>query len=135
MRISDMKAALTGGGARNNQFQVQLAFPNYVGLGVVAGQRAQFLCNATSLPSSDIVDIPVAFRGRNLYVAGEREFQPWTVSILNDTTFGIRNALEQWSNGIQNLTTTDGRTTPTDYQVDLIVNQLDRGGADRKSVV
>jgi hypothetical protein len=65
--------------------------------------------------------------------AGERSFQPWTVSIYNDTTFNIRNALEQWQSGIQQYNTTNGRTNPTDYQVDLSVHQLDRNGATIKS--
>lgn len=127
--LSDFKAHLIGGGARANQFRVELAFPNFVGFGVVAGQRAQFLCNAAQLPGSVVAEIPVPYRGRTLYVAGEREFAPWNISIINDTSFGIRNALELWSNGIQNLTTTDGRTNPTDYQVDLSVHHLDRSGA------
>jgi len=61
--------------------------------------------------------------------AGERTFQPWTVTIYNDTTFGIRNALEQWQSGIQNYDTTSGRVNPEDYQVDLQVHQLDRSGS------
>lgn len=132
-RLSDFKAQLIGGGARSNQFRVELVFPNFVGLGVVAGQRAQFLCNAASLPASNIEEIPVFYKGRPAYVAGERTFEPWVISVYNDTTFGIRNALEQWSNGVQNLRDTNGRTNPADYQVDLKVHQLDRGGAIIKS--
>lgn len=131
--ISGIKANLLGGGARANQYRIELSFPTFVGLGVVAGQRAQFLCNSTSLPGSRINEIPVPYLGREFYVAGERTFDPWTISIYNDTTFGIRNALEQWSNGIQNLTTTEGITTPGDYQVDLSVHQLDRSGSIIKS--
>jgi hypothetical protein len=102
-------------------------------LGVVAGQRAQFLCKAAQLPASTIETLPVLFRGRPVNFAGERTFQPWTVSIYNDTTFGIRNALEQWQSGIQNYNTTDGRVNPSEYQVDLNVHQLDRNGAIIKS--
>lgn len=132
-RVTDIGNMLIGGGARANQFRVELSFPNFVSLGVVAGQRAQFLCNAATLPGSRIIEVPVPYRGRTLYVAGEREFDPWTITIYNDTTFGIRNALEQWSNGIQNLTTTDGITNPTQYQVDMAVHQLDRSGAILKT--
>lgn len=132
-RIHDIKGSLTGGGARNNQFRVELSFPNFVPLGALAGQRTQFLCHAASLPGSVISEIPVPFRGRTMYVSGEREFQPWTISIYNDTTFGIRNALEFWSNGIQNLTSTDGITNPSEYQIDMAVHQLDRGGATLKT--
>lgn len=131
--IADFKAQMIGGGARPNQFRVELVFPSYVTLGVVAGQRAQFLCKAAQLPASTIETLPVLYRGRPVNFAGERTFQPWTVTIYNDTTFGIRNALEQWQSGIQNYNTTNGRVNPTDYQVDLNVHQLDRNGAIIKS--
>jgi hypothetical protein len=131
--IADFKAQMIGGGARPNQFRVELTFPSYVTLGVVAGQRAQFLCKAAQLPASTIETLPVLYRGRPVNFAGERTFQPWTVTIYNDTTFGIRNVLEQWQSGIQNYNTTNGRINPTEYQVDLSVHQLDRNGATIKS--
>jgi hypothetical protein len=131
--IADFKAQMIGGGARPNQFRVELTFPSYVTLGVVAGQRAQFLCKAAQLPASTVENIPVLYRGRPVNFAGERTFQPWTISIYNDTSFGIRNALEQWQSGVQNYNATTGRTNPRDYQVDLNVHQLDRNGATIKS--
>jgi hypothetical protein len=131
--IADFKAQMIGGGARPNQFYVQLTFPSYVGLGVVAGQQAQFLCRSAQLPASTIEPITTLYRGRPVQFAGERTFAPWTVSIYNDTTFNIRNALEVWQNGIQNYNTTLGKTNPRDYQVDLSVYQLDRSGAIIKS--
>ena len=131
--IADFKAQMIGGGARPNQFRVELSFPSYVTLGVVAEKCAQFLCKAAQLPASTIETLPVLYRGRPVNFAGERTFQPWTVTIYNDTTFGIRNALEQWQSGIQNYNTTNGRVNPTDYQVDLNVHQLDRNGAIIKS--
>jgi hypothetical protein len=131
--IANFKAQMIGGGARPNQFYVQLTFPSYVGLGVVAGQQAQFLCRTAQLPASTIEQITTLYRGRPVNFAGERTFQPWTVSIYNDTTFNIRNALESWQNGIQNYNTTLGRVNPTEYQVDLNVYQLDRAGAIIKS--
>lgn len=127
--IADFKSQMFGGGARPNQFRVELVFPSFVPLGIVAGQRAQFLCKAAQLPASTIENIPVLYRGRPVNFAGERTFQPWTVSIYNDTTFNIRNAFEQWQAGIQSYSTTDGKTNARDYQVDLNVHQLDRNGA------
>lgn len=131
--IADFKAQMIGGGARPNQFRVELTFPSFVTLGVIAGQRAQFLCRAASLPASTIETISIPYRGRPVNFAGERSFQPWTVSIYNDTTFNVRNALEQWQSGIQQYNTTNGRTNPTDYQVDLSVHQLDRNGGSIKT--
>lgn len=130
--ISDFKAQLVGGGARANQFRVDLTFPSYVAQGVVAGQQAQFLCKAASLPASTIENTGIQYRGRPINLAGERTFEPWTITVYNDTSFNIRNAMEQWAHGIQSLNTTEGRVNPRDYQVDLQVEQLDRNGATIK---
>ena len=115
--IADFKAQLTGGGARANQFRVELTFPSYVALGVVAGQQAQFLCKSAQLPASTVENFGVQYRGRAVNFAGERSFAPWSIQVYNDTNFNIRNAMEQWSNGIQNLGATTGLTNPRDYQV------------------
>ena len=131
--ISDFKAQLIGGGARPNQFSVELTFPSFVSAGTLVGLNSQFLCKASSLPSSTINNMEIQYRGRAVNFAGERTFEPWTVSIYNDTTFTIRNAMEKWSDGVQNNSQTNGRVNPRDYQVDLRVHQLDRNGAIVKS--
>lgn len=131
--ISDFKAQLTGGGARANQFRVQITFPSFVNLGIVAGLQTQFLCKSAQLPASTVENFGVQYRGRAVNFAGERSFAPWTIQVYNDTNFNIRNAMEQWSNGIQNLAATTGLTNPRDYQVDLAVHQLDRNGATVKT--
>jgi hypothetical protein len=127
--ISDFKAQMIGGGARANQFRVELAFPSFVSAGPIVGVKAQFLCKSAQLPASTIENIPIQYRGRAVNFAGERSFAPWAITVYNDTDFAIRNAMENWSNGVQNLTTTNGRVNPRDYQVDLLVHQLDRNGA------
>jgi len=131
--ISDFKAQMIGGGARANQFRVELAFPSFVSAGPIVGVKAQFLCKSAQLPASTIENIPIQYRGRAVNFAGERSFAPWAITVYNDTDFAIRNAMENWSNGVQNLTTTNGRVNPRDYQVDLLVHQLDRNGAIVKS--
>lgn len=131
--ISDFKARIQGGGARPSQFSVILTFPGWVAGGSLAGQEAQFLIKAASLPASILSNIELRYRGRPVNLAGEREYQPWSFSVYNDTTFNIRNALENWSSGIASYEETNGRTAPADYQVDAIVNQLDRNGAIVKS--
>lgn len=87
------------------------------------------MCKAAQLPASTVENIPLQYRGRAVNIAGERTFTPWTITVYNDVDFGIRNAMEQWSNGVQNLSSTNGKTNPRDYQVDLSVHQLDRNGA------
>ena len=130
--ISDFKSQLIGGGARSNQFRAYLHFPTYVSAGALEGARAQFLCKAASLPGSTITDVPVQYRGREVHFAGERTFQPWTVTIYNDVTFGLRNAFESWQSGIQRYAATEGKTNPSDYQVELEIHQLDRNGSTLK---
>lgn len=127
--IAEFKAQMLGGGARANQFRVELTFPTFVTAGAAVGLQAQFLCKAAQLPASLIENIPVQYRGRAVNFAGEKTFQPWTVSIYNDTTFNIRNAMEKWSNGVQNNAATTGITNPLLYQADLMVHQFDRNGA------
>jgi hypothetical protein len=132
-RISDFKAQMIGGGARANQFRVDLSFPAFVTAGTLIGINSQFLCKAAQLPASTIDNTQILYRGRQVNFAGERTFAPWTVSVYNDTTFAIRNALERWSDGVMNNAQTNGRTNPRDYQVDLLVHQLDRNGATVKT--
>lgn len=125
--ISAFKAQMQGGGARPNQFRVELTFPAFVGsIASAAGNAAQFLCRATTLPASVMEDITAAYRGRPVHFAGERSFQPWSVTVYNDTNFLIRNVMERWHNGVLNYTATNGITRPSDYQVDMSVYQLDR---------
>jgi hypothetical protein len=66
-------------------------------------------------------------------MAGDRTFEPWTVTILNDTDFVIRNAMERWMNGINGHQSNTGLVNPVDYQADLIVEQLDRDGESVKT--
>lgn len=131
--IADFKAQMLGGGARPNQFFVQLTFPEFVTGGIVAGQQAQFMCKAAQLPASNIENIQVLYRGRPVNFAGERTFQPWTITVYNDTSFGIRNAFERWQSGIQNYSATNGLTNVASYQKDMDVIQLDRNGAPVKT--
>jgi hypothetical protein len=130
--IVDFKSQLIGGGARANQFRAYLNFPSYVTVGAFEGARAQFLCKAAQLPGSTIANVEVPYRGRIVNIAGERTFQPWTITVYNDVTFGLRNAFETWQAGIQRYAATEGKTNPSDYQVDLEIHQLDRNGATLK---
>ena len=125
--ISGFKANILQGGSRPNQFRVKLTFPAYIGAaGTTAAQAGEFLCRSASLPSSTVDDITAYYRGRPVHVAGERVFQPWSVTIYNESDFKIRNAFEQWSNSIVNYGATNGLVQPLAYQVDMSVYQLDR---------
>ena len=123
--VDDFKSKLRGGGARPNLFKATVNFPAYAGGDV---ELTSFLCKAAQLPASVMAQIDVPFRGRQLKVAGDRTFEPWTVTVLNDTDFTVRNSMEQWMNGINAHAANTGLTNPVDYQADLIVEQLDKSG-------
>ena len=132
--IVDFKQKLTGGGARSNLFEVTIEYPDLLGLPTDSdGPKAtgEFLIKAAEIPASNLGNIPVPFRGRVLPVAGDRTFDPWTVTVINDTNFRIREAMEVWSNSINDLQTSQGTINPADYQTSAKVKQLSRkGGVD-----
>ena len=130
--INDFKAKLAGGGARANQFKVVMPFPGYAQVGGEIEEMA-FLCKGTQLPGMSIPVLEVPFRGRKIKIAGDRTYADWTVTVLNDTNFKLRNAFERWSNGINNMTDNEGLTNPADYQVDAFLDHLDRNGNTVKS--
>jgi hypothetical protein len=130
--INDFKAKLAGGGARANQFKVTMPFPGYAQVGGEIEDLA-FLCRGAALPASVLGLVEIPFRGRNIKIAGDRTVDSWTITVLNDTNFKLRNAFERWSNGINNMTDNEGLTNPVDYQVDAFVDQLDRNGNTIKS--
>ena len=82
-------------------------------------------------------EIPVNFRGRQLFVAGDRTFETWTTTILNDTDFAIRDSMERWMNGINDLETTLDFLLKlmSEYTSDIVVRQLDRDEYDSKTYV
>ena len=130
--INDFKAKLAGGGARSNQFKVTMPFPGYASVGGEIEDLA-FLCRATSIPSMEIANINVPFRGRAIKIAGDRTIPSWSVTVYNDTNFRLRNAFERWQNGINNMSDNEGLTNPVDYQVDAFLDHLDRNGNTIKS--
>ena len=132
--INDFKARLKGGGARANQFKVTLPFPGYSAVGGETADLA-FLCNATSIPGQNLTAVPVNFRGRILNLVGDRTFNPWSITVLNDTDFLIYRGLERWMNGMNNMTDNEGLTNPNDYQVDGFIDHLDRDGNSIKQYV
>jgi len=126
MNINDFKANLIGGGARANQFRVTITAPVGISIGLDV-RKTSFLCKGANLPSTTITEIAIPFRGRNIYIAGDRAApEPWETTFYNDTDFMIKNAIERWSNGINDWISTQGVVAPSDYQTDLTVEQLDR---------
>lgn len=138
--INDFKQTMRFGGARNNQFKVTLAIPDRV---IVSGdtgsetagdssengmlRKASFHCRATNLPGQTLTEIPVSFRGRTIYLAGDRTFDDaWTTTFFNDADFAVRTMVERWMNEINDLSEATGLVDPAAYQTDLHVQHLDR---------
>ena len=132
--IVDFKQKLTGGGARSNLFEVEIEYPIEIAVDSSPNgpkEFGKFMIKSAEIPASNLGNIPVPFRGRVLPIAGDRTFDPWTVTIINDTNFRIREAMEVWSNSINDLQTSQGTINPADYQTSAKVKQLSRkGGVD-----
>jgi hypothetical protein len=131
--ISDFKSRLSGGGARPNLFEVELAFPDAVAIDNDILQKARFLVKAAALPASNIAPIEIPFRGRILKIAGDRTFETWTITVINDTDFSIRSSFEKWMNVINKMSDATGIVDPEQYQKDAVVKQLDRDGSVLRS--
>jgi hypothetical protein len=128
-KITDFKSKLSGGGARPNLFEVVLSFPDSAPTDNNVLDKSRFLIKTAALPASTIGPVNVPFRGRILKIAGDRTFESWTVTVINDTDFSIRSALENWMNSINRVSDATGSTDPALYQADAFVYQLDRDGS------
>lgn len=126
--VESFKSALTNGGARPNQFAVQLSFPTYVTGQALAVARAPFLVSVAELPGQTVNPAIVQYRGREVKFVGDRIYAPWTITVLNDADMSIRNAMEQWMGGMEDYENKFGQLQPALYQRDLQVFQLDRNG-------
>ena len=123
--ISQFKSAMVGGGARPNLFEVELTtLPGGISWDA---DNFRFMCKSAALPAQNVASIDVPFRGRIFKVAGDRTIDTWTVTIINDEGFLLRNAFEEWSNLIADLGTNLGATDPTAYMTNAKVYQLGRG--------
>jgi hypothetical protein len=114
--ITNFKSKLQGGGARPNLFEVNIpTLPAAAGNADWDAETFQFLCKTAALPASNVTPIEVPFRGRVLKVAGDRTFDVWTVTVINDEDFKLRSAFELWMNGISKLDNNTGATNPSSY--------------------
>ena len=129
-KLADFKGQFTEGGARANQFEVQMTFAYGAAL-----TEFTFLCKAASLPASSVGTAPVMYRGKPSNFAGDRTFQPWNVTVYNETSFSIRNKFELWSQSITQYRSTTGDTTRAIYSGTATVTQLDKNNNALKSYI
>lgn len=153
-KISAFKSNIVdkGGLARANLFQVDLDFPDKVkaagtfkantgGKYITDSDKlGKFVCRAAQLPASTIGVVEVPFRGRMLKIAGDRTFEPWTITVMNDQDYRLRSAFEIWIGMIQetdhNFTTlgVEASTSSDAVYKTMKVKQLQRGGTNQKIV-
>ena len=138
--ITAFKSKLSGGGARRNLFEVEIpSFPEAAGTNTWRtgdNQEAdtfKFLCKSASLPASQVTPVEIPFRGRILKVAGDRTFETWSTTIINDENFLIRNAFETWMQGISKNSNATGASNPSAYMTYALVHQLGRGADQGRS--
>ena len=122
-RLEDFKSALKGGGARPNLFEVTIPNPP---AGVSLTDNFPILCKAANLPASNIASIDVPFRGRTFKVSGDRTYDPWSITVINDEGFEIRKAMETWMQIVGQYQDGSGATAPDDYMKNAVVTQFKR---------
>lgn len=137
--------------SRPNLFQVTIQFPLFDGNESPRGgnrkgrgerrsgnsyfpEKSTFLVKAANLPASTIGVVEVPFRGRQLKIAGDRTFEPWTVTIMNEESMQLREHMERWAEHMQyNQYNYQGAETIADYQASAVVDHLDRQGGSNGS--
>ena len=128
--VNEFRSQMVGDGARPNLFEVTMPFPAFA-LPGNAQTKLSFMCKTAQLPGSTVNTVPVQYFGRELKFAGNRTFQDWTISVINDEDFVIRNAFERWMNGMNSHATnvrSPAALTPNGYTVDAGVTQFGKGG-------
>ena len=126
--LSDFKTSLKGGGARPNLFEVTFGnIPSAAG--ALSAENFIMLCKAANLPGSSVASIDVPFRGRIFKVSGDRTFDPWSITVINDNDFAIRKVMEDWMQHIAQYKDASGVTNPTDYMASATVQQLSRSSS------
>jgi len=120
--INEFIANFQGGGARPNLYRI--SFTKFMD----NPQKTSFMCKAASLPPSTMGVADVSYMGRKIKIAGDKTFEPWTVTIYEDTDFVSKSSFERWSALMNTHESNVGSTNPNDYYSDIIVEQLDRDG-------
>lgn len=140
--VNQFRSQLTGDGARPNLFECTLTFPVLASSGgatapgaiqdnVSLTEKFTFMARAAQLPGSTVNQIPVNYFGRELKFSGNRTFPEWTVTIINDEDFRLRDAFEKWMHGLNShVTNTRGASfrNALGYQQDGLVTQYGKGG-------
>lgn len=134
--ISAFKSnGLVYGGARPSLFNVFMSAPAGIGIDNVSVDKFRFVCKTAELPESNVSQIEIPYFGRKIKVAGERSFNDWAVTVMNDEDFSVRSMFETWSNAINRLVSNvrDPALATENYKVDLDVIQYAKDGSTIRS--
>lgn len=130
--VNEFRSQLVGDGARPNLFEVRLNFPSFTQNSQGAAVKSTFMVKSAQLPGSTVGLSPLYYFGREVKIAGNRTFADWSVTIVNDEDFLVRNAMESWIRGIneneQNVRSARARSTLL-YGSDAFVTQYSKDGA------
>lgn len=131
MNIERFKSALSSGGVRPSFFRVQGAIGK-----TTLPDKTGFLIKAASLPASELGEISVDYRGRNIKLPGRRTYGDWEITVLSDGEFELRNAFERWSNDLNDAVE---NTADQEHNLNNVlfpnwsIDQLDRKGSPIKT--
>ena len=120
LSVNDFKAKFSGG-ARPNRFRVLISFPGFAGGDT---EQTSFMVKAAALPGVQFGEILVPFRGRQIPYPGDKTFEVWNITVLNDTDFAVRDAMVAWSNGMNDNETNSSDEPIDSWFCDIIVEQL-----------
>ena len=117
--LAAFTSAMRGGGARANQFEIN------IGRTGLTDEFFTMMCRSGQIPGLTMGEVTIPYRGRAIYAPGDRAYDAWTVTCYNDANYSVRGVLEQWSNELQDIGATTGARSQAVYRT-AYVNQLDR---------
>ena len=124
--LNEFVTNLAGGGARANQFEITIAGQGF------SNEKFTFLCRSAQIPGMTVGEVPVPYRGRQIFVAGDRNYDAWTVTVFSDTAWSLRSSFETWSDKIAEMDESiKGAVAPNDYYGIAQVKQFDRAGGEK----
>ena len=129
-----------GQGVKPNMFMVDIAFPTEVSGAEGDADMINLLCKSAALPASNLGVIEVPFRGRTVKIAGDRTFDTWTATFVNDKEMKIRAYFEQWlaqinSHEANNAPLFIPSETDGGYTRQLKVKQLEKNASESGEVL
>ena len=136
--LSNFVGALKDGGSRANQFEVQITGAPSAAQSELTSGDFRFLCQGASVPALTLGEVTVPYRGRQVFVAGDRTYDAWPITVISDTNQKMRAAFEIWQNFIGDIGGVSagnaGSGAPSDYYASATIMQKDRNDQTLRSL-